>query len=339
MGQSRHRNIAFKFAFVVMSAAMAAIGVFGWANAANAFPALFTRDWASIDPLWPVYGLAAIACLAAQVIAACAVVNFARLAQASPVWRLLAIIFYVVSVLFAAYSTDKGAQVVMQSAHRSAYLVREAERLTLTDEIATLTNSIEAARQNLPSDGANVMAERQRAALAIFEATTASATARIPEAQRELNEHPPLPREAPQDLGVALIMFAIFLGWAVIEPWGYALAERGRDVANVVRPIDPTPQPAKPSATVHWLRRGTALLTLGLLSQFATEPATAATTPEPEAIAPEPISISQWQDAKAVAFAMRDSFEVVEIAAKVGRDKSTVYRWFRERDKQQAKAA
>lgn len=334
MGQSRHRNIALKLALVVLSAAIAAIGVFGWANAANAFPALFTSDWASIDPLWPVYALAAIACLAAQVIAACAVVNFARLAQAPFVWRLLAIAFYSVSVLFAAYSADKGAQVVLQSAHRAAYVARQTERVALTNEIATLTASIETARLQLPSDSANVMAERQRAALAIFEATTAVATARIPEAQRELSERPALPREVPQDWQISLLLFAIFLAWAILEPWGYALAERGREpIPSVATEAIPVHR-ANHGANVHWLSRGVALLTLGWFSQFATAPAAVGATPEPEAIAPEPISISQWQDAKAVAFAMRDKqYEVVEIAAKVGRDKSTIYRWFRDRDR------
>lgn len=339
MGQPRHRNIALKLAFIVLSTAMAAIGVFGWANAANAFPAVFTQSWGEIDPLWPVYAIAAIACLAAQVIAACAVVNFARLANAPPVWRALAIAFYAVSVVFAAYSADKGAQVVLQSAHRSAYVARENDRQRLTQEIATLTASIEAERQKLPSDSANIVAERQRAALAIFQATTAVATARIPEAQRELTERPPLPREAPQDWATALILFAIFLVWAVLEPWGYALAERGRDAGPAVTMADNPARPPTERTNVHWLRRGTALLTLGWFSQFATEPQAMAAMPDPEPIAPEPISISQWQDAKAVAFSMRDSHEVVEIAARVGRDKSTVYRWFRERDKQQAKAA
>jgi transposase len=36
---------------------------------------------------------------------------------------------------------------------------------------------------------------------------------------------------------------------------------------------------------------------------------------------------------------MRGRFEVPEIAEKVGRHQSTVYKWFRERDKQNAKKA
>lgn len=336
------RNIAFKAALVVMSVALAAFGVFGWADSALALDAYAARDWAVLSPLWPVYAVAAIACLAAQVIAACAAVNFARLSKAPGIWRLLAGAFYAVAVFFTAYSADRGAQVVLQSAHRAAYEAREAERVALIGEIATLSQAIEAERQRLPQDTANVVAERQRASLAIFEAATAAATARLPEAQRELAAKPPLPREAAQGLAMALGVFVIFLGWAILEPWGFALAERGREpiapVAPGVAHPPMAPKPATQSATILFFRRAAAILTLGWLSHFATATPAEAQPVAPPEEAPEPVSISQWQDVKAVAFSMRGRFEVHEIAAKVGRHPSTVYKWFRDRDKQQAAA-
>lgn len=330
--RGRYRNIVLKLALVVMSGALAAVGVFGWADAANAFRAYAANDWGKLDALWPLYAAACIGCLAAQIIAACATVNFARLAQAPAVWRWLAGAFYIAAVMFAAYSADKGAQVVISSAHRSAYEARELERSVLTAEIATLTRQIEEARANLPSDTANIPAQRQEAALAIFTATTAAAVARLPEAQRELTARQPLAREQAQPWTLAIGIFAIFLAWAIIEPWGYALAEKGREAppASLVAPPE---APANKPANVHWLRRGVALLTLGWLSHLTTPQALSATVDVERARIPDPVEFSAWQDAKAVAFSMRDRFDVAYIAAKVRRDKSTVYRWFRERDK------
>ncbi len=334
----RLRNIAFKLALIVMSVALAAFGVFGWADAARALDAYAARSWADLSPLWPVYAVAAVACLAAQVIAACAVVNFARLAHAHVIWRIGAFAFYAVAVFFAAYSADKGAQVVLQSAHRAAFEVREAERVALTGEIAGLVATIEAERQKLPEDTANTVAERQRVALAAFEAATAVARARLPEAQRELSERPPLPREAAQDWTIALAVFLIFLAWAVLEPWGYAVAERGREPPKpVALPLALALEPEKratSSANVHWLRRAVAILTLGWLSHFATATPARADEVAPPPQPPAPVPIAQWQDAKAIAFAMRGRFEVPEIAAKVNRHPSTVYKWFRARDKE-----
>lgn len=343
MSGGKLRNIAFKGALIVMSVALAAFGVFGWADSARALDALAAQSWDDLSPLWPVYAVAAIACLAAQVIAACAVVNFARLAHAHWLWRAGAFAFYVVSVFFAAYSADRGAQVVLQSAHRAAYETRMAERERLAREIVALSGVIEAERQKLPEDTANVVAERQRTALATFEAATAGARTRLPQAQQELSARPAMSREAPQDLAMALGAFAIFLVWAVLEPWGYALAERGREPPPRVAPAVALPpeleKNATHSANVHWLGRAIAILTLGWLSHFATATPVRAeevATPPP---APEPVSISQWQDAKAVAFSMRERFEVPEIAAKVKRHPSTVYKWFRARDKENQKTA
>lgn len=332
--RGRHRNIAFKLALVVMSVALAVFGILGWGEKANAFEALQGRSWAILSALWPLFCVAAVACLAAQVIAACAAVNFARLAKASKVWRGLAVAFYGVSVFFAAYSADMGAQVVLGSAHRSAYEARQHERQALTAEISTLSALIESERVKLPTDLQNVPAQRQEAALAIFSASTAAAVARLPEAQRDLASKPPLPREQALHWTLALGVFAIFLVWAILEPWGYALAERGREasVAQAEAPEAVREAPNAKGANVHWLHRLAAVLTLGWLSHFATALPAHASVPVPER-PPEPIELAAWQDAREVAFSMRDRFDVIEIAKFVHRDKSTIYRWFRERDK------
>lgn len=339
----RHRNIVFKGALVVMSVALAAVGVFGWADAAHAFEAIRERSWAELDPIWILYAAAAIGCLAAQIIAACATVNFARLANAPPIWRVLAAGFYGAAVFFAAYSADRGAQVVLNDAHRSAYEARQTERATLREEIGALSRVIEDERQRLPADTANVVAERQRAALAAFEAATLPARTRLPEAQRQLERLPPLTREPEQSWLSALGVFAIFLAWAILEPWGYALAERGREppkpVALSVALAPPPAINATRNANVHWLGRAIAILTLGWLSHFATATPVHAEEAASPAPAPEPVSISQWQDAKAIAFSMRGRYEVAEIAAKVNRHPSTVYKWFRARDRANGNSA
>jgi len=345
---TRRRNWLLKSALVVMSVALALFGVLGWADKARALEAIAARDWSLLDAIWPLYGVAAIGCIAAQIIAACAAVNFAWLEGASRVWRALAIAFYGVCVVFAAVSADMGAQAVLASGQRAAYESREVERAALLEEIATLSRAIEAERQKLPADTANVPTSRQQAALEIFNAATAAVRARLPEAQRQLSERPALARDPHHHWTLALAVFAIFLAWAILEPWGYALAERGREangkVATPLSSATPANDSATPSATgakVHWLNRLAALLTLGLLSQFgapvaAAETALATVAPPPKA--PEPAPLAQWQDAKSVAFSMRGRFEVLEIAEKVGRHPSTIYKWFRERDKQNAKS-
>ncbi len=342
---ARRRNWLLKSALVVMSVALALFGVLGWADKARALEALASRDWADLDAIWPLYAVAAIGCIAAQIIAACAAVNFAWLDGASRVWRGLAIAFYGVCVVFAAVSADMGAQAVLASGQRAAYEARENERAALLEEIATLSRAIEAERAKLPADTANVPTSRQQAALELFNAATAAARVRLPEAQRQLSESPPLARDPHHHWTLALAVFAIFLAWAILEPWGYALAERGREMATPVARATPANDSATLSATsakVHWLNRLAALLTLGLLSQFGAPVATAETplaSVAPPAPTPEPAPLAQWQDAKSVAFSMRGRFEVPEIAEKVGRHQSTVYKWFRERDKQNAKKA
>lgn len=332
MRAPRLRNIAFKLALIVMSAALAAFGMLGWANAANALDALHAQSWGALDPLWPVYVVAAVACLAAQVIAACAVVNFARLASAPAIWRFLAFAFYAVAVFFAAYSADKGAQVVLSSAHRAVYQARETDRIRLQTEITTLSNAIEEERRKLPADTTNTVTSRQQAALAIFQATTAAAQTRLPAAQRELDALPAIPREETQAWQLALGVFAIFLAWAILEPWGYALAERGRETNSQ------PPAPFAPHAKAPWLRRVAAWLAFAWVSHHATQ-ALAAEAPSAKPLEfQEPISLSAAMDAKAQAFSMRGRFSPTEIAAKVGVHPSTIYRWFGKRDSQ-AKAA
>lgn len=329
MGAARLRNVVFKLALIVLSVALAAFGVFGWADAAHAFDAYRAGSWEALDPLWPIYAIAAIACVAAQIVAACAVVNFARLAGAPLIWRFLAGAFYAVAVFFAAYSADGGARVILTSAHRAVYTVRETERRALSEEIKQLSDLIDAERQKLPQDTSGTVTSRQQIALARFQAVTATAGARLPEAQAELARKPPISREEAQPWVAAAGVFLIFLAWAVLEPWGYALAERGREPNN-------SPPSAKfaPHAKAPWLRRVAGWIALAWFSQTATQ------APIPEApaanplILPEPVQLSDARDAKAAAFSMRGRFAVQDIAAKVGVHQATVYRWFRARDLQ-----
>ena len=257
----RHRNIVFKLALVVMSLALASVGVFGWADAANAFEAFQSHSWAGLDSLWPLYAAAAIGCLAAQVIAACSTVNFARLTSAPPVWRFLAGCFYAAAVVFAAYSADRGAQVVLTSAHRSAYETRETERHTLSAEITAINGRLALAGQRLGFDPATTMTARQNSALATYNALTRIDRDRLPLAQGELASRPPLPREIALDFVTALAVFAIFLAWAILEPWGYALAERGREanIAPARRPFEVVegglPAHRPPATARHWAGR------------------------------------------------------------------------------------
>lgn len=332
----RLRNIAFKLALIVMSVALAAFGVLGWADSARALDAYAERSWAILDPLWPVYAVAAVACLAAQVIAACAVVNFARLVSAHWLWRFGAFAFYAVAVFFAAYSADRGAQVVLTAAHRAAYQANVDERTRLQNEIQSLAEAIEEERGKLPSDTENTMTSRQTAALALFEAATATARARLPEAQRELRDLPRMERDPVQDWSFALSVFLIFLAWAILEPWGYAIAERGREPP--LQGWRPASQDSR-GAKVHWLQRVAAFVSLAWLSQFANPVLAAPAPPANPRETPEPITLSAAIDAKAVAFSMRGRFAVCEIARKVGVHQATVYRWFRKRDLEAAKAA
>lgn len=322
-----------KSALVVMSVALALFGVLGWADKAHAFEAFESQSWGDLSALWPLYAVAAVACIAAQIIAACAAVNFAWLGGAALIWRALAIAFYAVCVVFAAYSADMGAQAVLASGQRADYAAREIERAALSREIAVLSQQIEAERAKLPDDTGAIPASRQAAALALFNAATETARARLPVAQRELANRPAISRDPHHHWTVALGVFAIFLAWAILEPWGYALAERGREAKAPVASATESATGAPIKNNVHWLNRLAAIITLGWLSQFGAAAPAVAQPVAPPPPAPEPAPIAQWQDAKSVAFSMRGRFEVPEIADKVGRHPSTIYKWFRERDK------
>lgn len=331
MPATRARNWIFTLGFTVAALAVSALGVFGWAYAAGAWQA---RSWGDLDPLWPFYVVAVVGCVAAQVVAACSVVNFARLALAPRVWRALALAFYAVSVTFAAYSADHGAQVILGVAHRAAYESREKERAALAKEITTLSATIKKERDKIPVAG-SVGPKTLDAATATFEATTAVEQSRLPVAQTELRSKPPLGRDTPPAKWDNAVFIA-FLVWGALEPWGFALAERGRQVA-------PVPHSATNGVRVlrnrepGLIRRFAAWCGLLTLATGATtEPALAAThNPEPVAN-PDPITLKAEMDEKAVAFSMRGRFSVDDIAKRVNRDRSTVYRWFAKRDAQAA---
>lgn len=320
-----------------MSGALAVFGVLGWAHKANAFEGLAARDWAILDALWPLYAVAAIGCVAAQVIAACAAVNFAWLDGAGRIWRFLAGAFYGVCVVFAAYSADLGANVILSSAQRAAHEAREADRSRLADEIAALNEVIASERANMSQPG-TVGPQTRAAETAAFLAATEAERARLPDAQAALDALPTLPREATQPWYAAAAVFLIFLVWAILEPWGYALAERGRQSSRAPDLTTPvirfTPAPARPS----WLRRAAAWASFALFSQGAAAGLAHANAETEPRETPNPLTQPAAIDAKAQAFSMRDRFDVPVIASKVGVHQSTVYRWFAKRDKELALA-
>lgn len=326
----------FKAALIVMSLALAAFGVLGWAHAARGFDAYRAQSWAALDPIWPVYAMAAIACLAAQFIAACAVVNFARLTHSSLIWRALAVAFYLVAVFFAAYSADEGAKVIMGSAHRAAYEANQSERARLETEIAGLTATIAEERARLPADTGLTYASRQDSALAIFEAATAAARGRLPEVQRELRDLPLVAREQVSAWQSQAFVFLIFLAWAVLEPWGYALAERGRYVAaarNAYATPDATPSAARVAVPQRFAAPGLLARTAALLS---VAPCGAMAAPQETPIAPENQSVivlSPDMSPRAVAFSLRGRASTRVIGKTVGVHSSTVSRWFIARDR------
>lgn len=338
MHVARAPNWILSLVLAVLSVSLGLFGVSGWADAAS----VYETPWAGslggsvahLNPLWPIYALAAIGCVAAQILAACAVVNFARLSGAPRVWRFLAIAFYGVAVFFSAYSADMGAQVVLNSGQRSVYESRHRDRVSLASEIDHLSATIAAARARLPVAGL-VGPKTQDAAIATFEATTSVERSRLPVAQEELKSKPELTRDRPKSL-LDTLVFLIFLGWALLEPWGYALAERGREVA-------PTSHAATNGVRVlrsrepGVLRRLMAIFGLIRLAAGATDgPALAETRAIEPITNPDPITLKSEMDEKAVAFSMRGRFSVEEIANKVGRDRSTIYRWFAKRDTQAA---
>lgn len=342
MMPGRRRNWLLKSALVVMSFVLALFGMLGWANKANAFNAVALNEIAALDPLWPIYGVAAIGCVAAQIIAACAAVNFAWLEGAGRVWRWLAGAFYGVCVVFAAYSADLGAQAILSNQQRAAAASREQERDRLQAEIISLNGVVAAERQRM-SDPGTVGPQTRAAETAAFLAATEAERARLPLAQAALDASPPLPREVMLPWHTALGVFLVFLAWAFLEPWGYALAERGRQPATPNTQHRPTeaairavPLQHSQAATPSLWRRAAAWVSFLLVSHAATAGlAHANTEPEPRDT-PNPLTQPAAIDAKAQAFSMRDRFDVPAIAAKVGVHQSTVYRWFAKRDKELA---
>lgn len=272
MTDSPPRNWILKLALAVLGGCVAALGVFAWADAARFFEAraahaLGSAEFvAALHPLWPVFAIACVGCVAAQIFAACATINFARLAKAPKIWRGLCGAFYVVSVVFAAYSADKGAQIIIGLPHRAAYEAREADRKRLTDEIADIDERMaEARRQLLSYDPATTPTARQNAAREAFNLRTESDARRLPIVQNELDARPPIARER-QPEGWEAAVFFIFLLWAALEPWGYPLADRGRvEMPGRVRPKASPFRPKQPRIVrpSFWWR---VLATLGLVN-------------------------------------------------------------------------
>jgi hypothetical protein len=237
-GADRPRNWILKTALVVLGGALAALGVFGWADKAHMFEALsepHASIWAflaSLHPLWPLFGAGALGSIAAQFLAASAAVNFARLAAAHPIWRGLCAGFFAVGAGFAAYSADLGAGVIIGLPHRAAFEAREADRAEFAaqrDEAQRQVAELDG-RILLLSDAARLQGwpgERLERQAAPLQALRDDAAREARAAQEEFNERPAIPRErdpAPWE-GLVLI---IFLAWASLEPWGYTLADRGR---------------------------------------------------------------------------------------------------------------
>lgn len=321
MHVERARNWLLATGLAVSALAVCGLGAFGWLYSARVFEAL---SWRDLDPLWPFYAVAIIGCGAAQIVAACAAVNFTRVRGW---WRALAFAFYASAVVFSAFSADHGAQVILGAAQRATYESRETERKTLTAEIAALAKSIETERRRMPAAG-SVGPKTMEAATVAFQAATAVAESRLPIAQSELTTKPPIQRDLPPSQ-IGGVVFAAFLLWGALEPWGFALVERGRTIAPG------TPVATRPRRALWW-RRAIAAIGLGGLATGATQPALAETPRDQTVAQPNPVTLNAAMDEKAIAFSMRGRFTPDEIARKIGRDRSTVYRWFKKRDAQAA---
>lgn len=262
----RRNNWLLKSALTVMSCALAALGIGGWAYMARVFDAapLWGDDKAAfiaaLDPLWIIYAIAAIGCIAAQILGACVVVNFAeRLKSAKSFWRWLALGFYGVAAVFAAKSADIGATAIIDAPHRAAYEARVFEREALTAEIAEITKRIADADAALAAIDTEVNAYRAREARERHAALTKLDAERLPIARAELDARPPLPRERTPEPWEGLLLL-LFLAWAFLEPWGYAMAELGRTE------IKAPPMRHRPPYAAHsvfrwppWARRAVAV--------------------------------------------------------------------------------
>ncbi|MDE2103121.1 MAG: hypothetical protein KGL39_38100 [Patescibacteria group bacterium] len=255
------RNWLLKAGLGVVSAAIAAIGVFGWLYRANAFAALGARDAALLAGMWPFYAAAAIGCLASQVVVACCGANFHR--PAAP--RTILVVGIIVFAAFSTVGAENGWMIATGAEQRAAASARSAEREALRREIAALGGQIAAERARLP-DPATTPAARQAEARDTFLAATRDASTRLPVARAELDARPPLSSERARTWADVLMMLA-FLAYQLLEPWLYYAAEPGRraDSATILesRIVEPIPKSAPklteeltppPSANVSTLR-------------------------------------------------------------------------------------
>lgn len=272
-----------KAALAVLSLALAALGVLGWADKARGFDAL--AHWgdpvaliAALHPLWPIYFIAAIGCIAAQILGACVVVNFAeRLKDAKSFWRYLALGFYGVAAVFAAISADIGAKAIIGAPYRAAYEARLVERAALTAEITAIRGRLGEAQARLDAiDPTTTYTSRLQEARAAFEATTAVDRQRLPTAQAELDARPALPRERPE-APWELALLVIFLAWGLLEPWGYALGEIGR---TEIAPAPGMRRARMPRQRLLGLRWPPWARTAAAAVAMASAPAAAAAAPE-----------------------------------------------------------
>lgn len=260
--------------------AFASLGVLGWANQAWLFDALESGHGAGIaitrlNPLWPIFAVAALLCVAAQVLAAAMASNFVAMGRQTPGLRLGAVVIYLVGAVFSAYSAEVGVQTIMDAPHRAAHAARAEERAALTAEITTLEARISYARRPLDSlDPATTPTMRQEAALATFLASTESERARLDAARTELSRKPPLARQREQSAEFwPNPIFIAMLLWALIEPWGFPIG-KGAARAGEAAPSERAPNKRSKLSTWRWI-----LACLGIGSTLAA-PAAAA-PPEP----------------------------------------------------------
>lgn len=289
----RRRNWLFKGALVVASVALAVFGIVAWSTLANAGQLwTLTFQWlagrpialdvaaqafAALDPLWMLYATGAVFCVAAQFIAAAGAVNARRILDDAHAenrkavedgWLWLSVTFYVIAAAFAAYSADQGARMVLDRDTYEAYVAREDDRALYRNRVAELDREMASLRQTIANanetlseiDPTQTVAARQRTAGVNYDRLVSQANTRLPLAQDErekaeqwLVANPRLPR-VKEAGAVGVVVFLAFLFWALLEPWGYALAERGTEArvkARAERPKDkPSPSRKKePEAT------------------------------------------------------------------------------------------
>jgi hypothetical protein len=206
---------------LILASCLSCIGVFGWLDRANAVNAWRLHDWSALAPAWPLYLLASIACVCAQF----ALIGAARYMRRG---SIIAGVIYILGAFFSAYSIHHGAALVVDGGARVEFELREHERDQLADEIERLQYIVDAERRQLPTPAA-VGPRAMTAAVARFEAATASSRDRLVAARAELAASPRLPRE-PRDTPWLYILFVI---WSFVEPWSFSVADgrehRGHD--------------------------------------------------------------------------------------------------------------